>query len=206
MTSSTGKCHVEVTPGSGQMTLIENPMNPTEVLSVLQKLIPLAHHHSISFTGGEPLLYHRFLGELLPHLQPLCPIYLETSGTQPAFLEAILPWVDIIAMDIKLPSATGEPAQFENHATFYQVAQTRPDTELFIKLIFTAETTSAELEAVREIVQDRAIPIILQPMTSLTDRTVHISPLDIFRIEQTLSQTFQDVRVIPQTHKMLNVL
>lgn len=205
MASPTGQCHFFHKAWSDQFVLLENPMHPEALMEAIQQLLPQAHHHSISFTGGEPLLYHRFLQEVLPVLQPQCPIYLETSGTQPEFLQAVLPWVDILAMDIKLPSATGEAPQFENHAEFYRVAHTRPKTALFIKLIFTPETSAEELDAVRDIVCDPATPIILQPMTSLTDNTVHLPPAELFRIEQQLSAFFTDVRVIPQTHKMLKV-
>lgn len=206
MTTPTGQCHLEAVPGSGTISYLENPMTAELLFPILEKLNTQAKHHSISFTGGEPLLYHKFLKELLPLVRPLAPSYLETSGTQSEFLQHILPWVDIIAMDIKLPSATQEPPQFENHARFYEMAVSNPDTRLFIKLIFNGDTTREELEAVCDIVKDRTLPIILQPQTNLEDQSVRVKAADLFRIENTLSQTFQDVRVIPQTHKMMKVL
>ena len=206
MTSSTGKCHVEAIPGSNQHILFENLMTPDVLLGILTQLNQTARHHSISFTGGEPLLYHGFLKSVFPEAQRLAPVYLETSGTQAEFLADVLPWVDIIAMDIKLPSATQEADQFENHRRFYDVAQQNPNTQLYIKLVFNNDTTQAELEAVKDIVSDRKTPIILQPETSLADRTVYIQPRRMFEIENTLAAHFEDVRIIPQTHKMLNVL
>lgn len=205
MTSATGQCHVETPPGSGKIEFYPNPMQPDTLVDIITGLVQTARHHSISFTGGEPLLYHTFLKDVLPRVQLLAPVYLETSGTQPAFLADILPWVDIIAMDIKLPSATHEPPQYENHARFYELTQA-PGKTCFIKLIFNDETTAEELEAVKTIVTNRETPIILQPETSLYDRLVHVSPRRVLEIEQTLSAHFEDVRVIPQTHKMLNVL
>ena len=204
MTTPTGQCHVESVPGSGQTDLLPNPFTPERLLEVLNGLLPQAHHHSISFTGGEPLLYHRFLREVFPHVP--VKTYLETSGTQADFLSEVLPWTDIIAMDIKLPSATREAAQFENHRAFYEVARSRPETELFIKLIFNNQTSEEELEAVRAIVSDKSLPLILQPETSLETQHVTVNPANIFRVEQWLSRHFEDVRVIPQTHKMMRVL
>ncbi len=203
MTSSTGQCHVELEPGTGEMSYYPNPMTPAALTDLCREMLAKAPHHSISFTGGEPLLYHSFLAEALPDIQPLCPIYLETSGTQREFLDAIFPWVDIIAMDIKLPSATKEAPQFDNHARFYERAR---EKDCFIKLVFNEHTTAAELAAVRDIVTDRDTPIILQPETSLIDKRVSIPPRRIYEIEQALVAHFSDVRVIPQTHKMLNVL
>lgn len=206
MTSPSGKCQVEIAPGSSRYEHMENPVSVDAALLEIRALYSQAKHHSISFTGGEPLLYHRFLSALLPEVRTFTKTYLETSGTQPDFLETVLPWSDIIAMDIKLPSATQESPHWEEHAAFYQTARTQPETTLFIKLVFQADTSEDELKAVEEIVTDRHIPIILQPVTSLADKQVHLSPQEIFRVEHRLSQTFHDVRVIPQTHKMLNIL
>lgn len=205
MTSPTGQCHVEIPPGSGQTSFYPNPMQPETVAEIIQALLKTARHHSVSFTGGEPLLYHGFLQALLPMIQPLASIYLETSGTQPEFLASVLPWIDIIAMDIKLPSATGETDQFENHARFYELAHAA-DKNLFIKLVFNEHMTANEIEAVKTIVTDRHTPIILQPETSLADRRVHLAPSRVLEIESALSAHFEDARVIPQTHKILNVL
>jgi 7-carboxy-7-deazaguanine synthase len=206
MMTPTGKCHVETVPGSGRIEYLENPLSANRLIDAVTSLLKSARHHSISFTGGEPLLYHRFLREVFPVVREHAHIYLETSGTQPEFLETVLPWVDFIAMDIKLPSATGEPAQFENHARFYELAMQNRKLTCFIKIVFNQHTTAEELDAIKRIVLDRGMPVILQPETNLTDRLVHVPPQRILEIENALSCHFDDVRVIPQTHKMLNVL
>lgn len=206
MTSTTGLCHVEHAPGSGETELHPNPVSAPALIRLVSDLLATARHHSISLTGGEPLLYHRFLRACLPELRALAPIYLETSGTQPEFLAEVLPWTDIIAMDIKLPSATGEASQFDNHRQFYRLARAQSKAELYVKLVFNERTTPEELAAVREIVEDRDTPLILQPETDRIQKTISIRPHRIFEIESALTAHFHDVRVIPQTHKMLNVL
>jgi 7-carboxy-7-deazaguanine synthase len=206
MTTPSGQCHVENPPGSGNLTYYNNPMTPDTLVGIIKELLQVSPHHSVSFTGGEPLLYHQFLQQVFPAVRQQAPIYLETSGTQPDFLEAVLPWVDFIAMDIKLPSATLEPEQFDNHARFYELARSNRNTTCFVKLVFNQHSTQEELDAVRRIVTDPQTPIILQPETSLADRQVHINPSQVLAFESALSRHFSDVRVIPQTHKMLNVL
>lgn len=60
------------------------------------------NHHSISFTGGEPLLNADFLKILLDKV--IAPKYIETNGTLPQALKEIIDKVNYISMDIKLPS------------------------------------------------------------------------------------------------------
>ncbi len=196
-------CEIEQSCGSSEKTLLENPVSVESVLNWIWHFVRQTRHHSISFTGGEPLLYTDFLKSLLPEVVSLLPVYLETSGTQPDKLAEIIDWVNIIAMDIKLPSATGEAMQLENHRQFYQASS---DKELFVKLVFSEQTPLSELEAVSEIVTHQRTPIILQPMTSLTTGENTVSAAKIFEVEEFLSARFADVRVIPQTHKMLALL
>jgi organic radical activating enzyme len=208
MTSVDGRCHVETRPGSGEMDACDNPLSVETLAGLILDLLRTARHHSVSLTGGEPLLYHGFLRQLLPLIRAAAPTYLETSGTQPEFFEAVSDWVDIVAMDIKLPSATGEAPRFGEHAAFYRQAR---EKDCFIKLVFNERTTVDELEAIRAIVTDRNRPIILQPETlppgsGMVGKTVPLPPRRLFDIENALSVWFEDVRVIPQTHKMLQVL
>lgn len=210
MTSPTGQCHVK--QGRDE-TLYENPLSPETLRDILVDTANRAKHHSVSFTGGEPLLYHRFLKDVFRWIKTGTDMltYLETSGTQPEFLETVLPWCDIIAMDIKLPSATGEAAQWGNHRAFYALARTRPETDLHVKLVFNDTVTEAELAEVANVVTDPDTTVILQPQTGTPDtrlsaRSVAVSSETIYRVADTLGQTFANVRVIPQTHKMLELL
>jgi 7-carboxy-7-deazaguanine synthase len=219
MNSPDGLCHIETPAGSGHKTQLPNPLTPEALLEQIRPFLTTTPHLGISFTGGEPLLYHAFLkpvfeslqvefGATHPHL-----IYLETSGTQPEFLLPLLPFINIVAMDIKLPSATGEPEQFKETQAFYhsvlkwnQTHPEQPPITVFAKLIFNDQINTEELQAVKEILSDRDVPILLQPETSLTDKRVQVSIPTMFRVYDALSESHSNVRLIPQTHKMLNVL
>lgn len=182
---------------------VENPITGHQLLEITKSYFQQSHHHAISLTGGEPLLYVDYLLPLLPELAQLAPIYLETSGTQPEALERVLPYVTTIAMDIKLESATGEPMQVKNHQAFYQLARTK---RCFIKLVVSETTTLEELAVLPSIVTDNTMPIIIQPVTSLIDGSNQVSQAQLFAFETELSKTFTEVRIIPQTHKMLGVV
>jgi len=210
METPTGQCHVESVPNQGHQYRLENPLAPEALLEAVERLLDAMPHHSVSFTGGEPLLYHRFLADFMPKIRPLAKTYLETSGTQAEFLAAVLSSTDIIAMDIKLPSSTLEPERFAEHKTFYKLAKTSPKTALFIKLVFNNQTTLEEMAAVVDIVSHRQTPVILQPESTLYPKQgealVNVDARHMARLQSYLCRYFSDVRIIPQSHKMLRVL
>jgi 7-carboxy-7-deazaguanine synthase len=197
-------CEVHDLHGVGPVRMLPNPVSVEQLADVIEAMMLETPHHSISFTGGEPLLYAPFLLELLPRLNRRYPVYFETSASLPKPFEQLLDWLDIIAMDIKLPSATREPMPYEAHKAIYELAM-QHQKEVFIKLVFSATTSAQELAAVCDIVSSRQTPIILQPMTRLDTGAVDIPVSTVLKLEAQLSQWFHDVRVIPQSHKMLGV-
>ena len=94
--------------------------------------------HSVSITGGEPLLQADFLKSFCRALhRGNKKIYLDTNGTLPRALEAIIRDIDIIAMDIKLPSSTRQKAYWAQHKEFLQIARRR---EVFVKVVVSLNT------------------------------------------------------------------
>ena len=82
--------------------------------------------HSVSFTGGEPLLQAEFIKEFIPLLKASkLKMYLETSGVLYEGLKKIISDVDIVAMDIKLPSSTQCRALWKEHEKFLKIARMR---------------------------------------------------------------------------------
>jgi len=162
-------------------------------------------HHAVSLTGGEPLLYGDFLKELLPRLhRDGFRLYLETNGTYPERLQDVLPWIDIIAMDIKLPSATQDRPFWEEHRAFLNLGKTRG---LFVKIVVTEGTRLEEVQrAIREVASvSRDIPFVLQPVTPHGVVKKTPSQKTMFSFEQEARTLLRDVRVIPQLHKLVGV-
>jgi len=56
------QCQVEQTAGHRNFIFLENPVEPAQLAHVLGQL-DLARHHSVSLTGGEPLLYSDYIIE-----------------------------------------------------------------------------------------------------------------------------------------------
>ena len=83
-------------------------------------------YHSVSFTGGEPLLQKDFLKEMLKMTRKdNFRNYLETNGVLYEELEDVIDYVDIVAMDLKLPSSTGLGDFWDEHRLFLKIASQR---------------------------------------------------------------------------------
>ncbi|MBI4055294.1 MAG: 7-carboxy-7-deazaguanine synthase QueE [Elusimicrobia bacterium] len=120
-------------------------------------------HSWVSLTGGEPLLQAARLGSLLPWLKEQgLRVYLETNGTLSRALACVLEWVDVVAMDLKLPSAT-ERECWLPHEDCLKLA----GKKAFVKVVLTEASQEGEWERVLKLVSGvTPVPtLILQPAT-----------------------------------------
>ncbi|MFP5270780.1 7-carboxy-7-deazaguanine synthase QueE [Coleofasciculus sp.] len=207
-----GLSYVEQTPGYRDFEAHPNPVTGDQLLAWVERQNYPGLHESISLTGGEPLLQAPFLREFLPVVrhQTGLPIYLETGGHRPEQLAQILPYLDCIAMDMKLPSVSGEEC-WQAHRQFLQLCGDA-DVEVFVKLIIAQATNAAELELAAELVAacNPSIPVFLQPVTPLA--TPHHGPMippmptQVLEWQALMKRHIGIVRVVPQTHKMIGQL
>ncbi len=163
--------------------------------------------HAVSLTGGEPLLWHQFLRVWLPWLKGReQTTYLETNGTLPEALAEVLPWVDIVAMDLKPPSATADRPVWSEHERFLRIAH-QAGRDVFVKIVVTARTQDEEIHRALRLVAsvDRAIPAVLQPVTPWGAVKEKPSELQLFRWKQMACEDLADVRILPQVHRLLGV-
>lgn len=199
-----GQCRVELSPGRRDFAIFNNPLT-VEQAAAAARSFNLSLHHSVSLTGGEPLLHPSFIERLAPQLRGTRRgIYLETNGTLPADLARIIELVDIIVMDIKLPCVTGLKPMWEEHGRFLEVARRK---ETLVKVVVGGSTSSEEIEKaallIRSIASD--VPLILQPVTP-SGNVEGILPEKLHYFQELAMQKLADVRVIPQTHKIMGQL
>ncbi len=162
-------------------------------------------HHSVALTGGEPLLYQDFLAVFLPRLRKDFPVYLETNGTLPAALKRIIGRVDWVAMDVKLPSSTGESGCWKRHQQFLRAARKK---RVFVKVVVTASSTMKDVRRAAALIRriDRDVPLVIQPAAAGRGMKIGIPSREkLVALTNAAAGMLNDVRLIPQAHKMLNL-
>jgi pyruvate-formate lyase-activating enzyme len=198
------------------------------VETAVGELLRVARHNPgtqvVSITGGEPLEQAGFVCAVAARMREAGKrVYLETNGIHEAALADILPFTDVVAMDIKLPSAVRAPLWEEHRAFLGRLENTRfaPEREagdagpgpVFVKVVIDDRSRPDEVEEAAKLVADTSpfIPLVLQPESSLflhenvdgeRSRRLREVLADCYKAA---SATLENVRVMPQIHRMLDI-
>ncbi|MFX4260684.1 7-carboxy-7-deazaguanine synthase QueE [Pelotomaculum propionicicum] len=197
-------CRVEATPGKSDFKLIANPLGAADIAEATASL-DLSRHHSVSLTGGEPLLYPSLVKELTPLIKGTRQgIYLETNGTLPDSLAEVIDCVDMVAMDFKLPAMTGCAPLWETHRRFLKTAASK---YTFVKIVAGDKTPPEEVITAAELIKDTApgVPLVIQPV-SAGGNIMAVAAKHLLELQELALSIIDDVRVIPQTHKIMGFL
>jgi organic radical activating enzyme len=157
---------------------------------------------TVSFTGGEPLLQKDFLKDVLRLTRANgFRNYLETNGTLPDELGEIIGDLDIVAMDVKLPSSTGLDNFWGAHRRFLEVASQKM---VFVKAVICQSTSEEDLRTAIKLIQEanKEAILVLQPDGN-EDYLQLEDKLENFRnicIENNVAAC-----IIPQMHKVIGV-
>jgi organic radical activating enzyme len=158
--------------------------------------------HSVSITGGEPLLQEGFLKNFCHALhRGGKKIYLDTNGTLPDALAGMIKDIDIIAMDIKLPSSTKQKAFWSEHKEFLKIARRR---EVFIKAVISLNTRVEDVLKAAKLTAavDPEILFILQP--NYLDMKKGVIE-ECVGHQKLCAKILKDVRILPQVHKFMKL-
>jgi organic radical activating enzyme len=198
--------------------------NPVTLADVVADVLDMARTNTpvstVSITGGEPLEQPEAVQALARALRAKgLRIYLETAGLHPDALASLIDDVDVIAADVKLASATGVD-HAATHRAFLRVLRGSPfdparsdARPVFVKVIVDLKATVVEIENAARLVADvsRKIPLVIQPesetlMGRQSTREGRASLLELAQEgARAASVHVDDVRVIPQTHKVLHL-
>jgi 7-carboxy-7-deazaguanine synthase len=192
--------------------------NPVAIADAVGDVAAFARAHrveSVSITGGEPLEQAEFVAALARDLRARgLRIHLETAGLHGDALRRVIDHVDVVAMDIKLPSATGVE-HWNDHRGFLETirASRTPARVVFVKVVVDPNASLAEIERAAGLVAefDRSIAMVIQPESGAlfgrgTTREKKRALLELVDAGARAAAAHLDmVRVIPQTHKVLHI-
>ncbi|MEM1579128.1 MAG: 7-carboxy-7-deazaguanine synthase QueE [Archaeoglobaceae archaeon] len=170
--------------------VLKNPISSDYV----QKLIDSATVHSISLTGGEPMLQADFIKSL----KKTRPFYLETNMTLPQMAKK-LRFVDFVAGDLKVREA--RIANYEDvlERTFkcFKILRNSRKRITFCKIVLPEHFNEEEVINSAMQIRDFVFCFTLQPVFG-------VALENIFKLQKKMIK-LADVRVVPQIHKLLGV-
>ena len=175
--------------------------NSLEAL-IHERLDAPVRHAAVAFTGGEPLLQPAAIAALAPGIRARgARVLLETDANLPAAFARVRDSIDVLSMDWKLASATGEATRASEHR---QVLAASAGIECFVKAVFVEETPEHEvLEAARAVAELRPdAPLVLQPCSPCGTVRARPSPARVLWLQEAALRVHKDVRVIPQVHRL----
>ncbi len=188
---------------SGSTVEVENPVDVETLLSFVVGLAgKLRGLHSVSVTGGEPLEQAEFLEGFLEGLKEAgLAVYLETNGLVEQGARVLAPLADYVALDIKLPSLCGGGNLFDEYVTTIPLFN---KSGLFFKIVVMDGFVESEFEEAARMIKNLApgAPLVIQPATGEGIRLA-IDSNSLLRCYDIASRHLKDVRIIPQTHKIM---
>ncbi|MBN1807883.1 MAG: 7-carboxy-7-deazaguanine synthase QueE [Planctomycetes bacterium] len=180
----------------------KNPVIPAVLASVICGHLP-GGVGAVAVTGGEPLVQAGFLALFLEEFRrigmPTRPdIYLETNGTLPDEITAVEPLVDMVAMDIKLPSVYGGRALWDEHTAF--LAKVAHKT--FVKVVVGRSVSMTEFQQAVDLIAaiDPSIPLVIQPVWP-----VEVGAALLLDLQARALARLQHVRIIVQQQEILGM-
>ncbi|HVG93769.1 MAG TPA: 7-carboxy-7-deazaguanine synthase QueE [Planctomycetota bacterium] len=202
------RARVQTSADEDADTWPENPMTVADVLAAVERLDrPRGLHRAVSITGGEPLLHPKAVRALGLGARALgLRVHVETGGHRPGALRDVIDAIDEATPDLKLSSACGFPTPWEAHRETLALLTVHRKC-LAVKAVVAATTTVAEAEEAARFAATHApgAPLVLQPLSPREGSPAPPSPADLVRLHAAARRAHPDVRVIPQTHKMLGV-
>lgn len=178
-----------------------------EELFKMVKDLQTPDFHSISLTGGEPLLNADFIRNFIKKYNFNC--LLETNGSLPSELRKIAPLIKYASVDIKLPeheSCTNWDELYLNELESINILIDE-GVNTYCKVVILPSTKVDTVGFIasnisKEVFNASKVSMIIQPVSPLKYWINNKS--ELFKISEKAGE-YLDVLVIPQVHQLLKV-
>ncbi|MBS7251277.1 MAG: radical SAM protein [Candidatus Freyarchaeota archaeon] len=201
---------MEESPGTGKFAGQANPIDPATLCSYVRKL-KTADLHSVSFTGGEPLLQTDFLREVAENLVSEGYIlFLETNGSLPRCASKVAELFKYCCCDIKDESAGAASdwrALVERELETIQVL-VEAKAKTFAKVVVTSQTKSENIEWYARELAKLGCPLCIQIVTPYGEVGEKPTIKQLFQFTEAAAKYLHknDVSISVQAHKVLGIL
>jgi 7-carboxy-7-deazaguanine synthase len=207
-----GPCRIEQTAGRRDWSTEASPLAIDRVVEAVEALWTHVPHHSISLTGGEPLLQGSRVEQLVAAFaRHGWPVMLETNGTLVPPLRRIGSQLASISMDLKLASVDGEAVAPAIQARFLAESLETGATT-WVKVVIGPDTDPDAFDAGIAMVaeasagREAAVEVFLQPLSPFGSATAAPTPDQVLELHERALRIHPRVRVVPQTHKAIGQL
>ncbi|MDY6958198.1 MAG: radical SAM protein, partial [Halobacteriota archaeon] len=208
-------CRVEQQPGSSEFELVENPIEVDDIISHIRHLMT-SDTKTVSYTGGEPLIQEDFLYSVADRCRRnRWKNFLETSGFSVEKFLKVVKLIDYAAIDVKLPDHQAvipdEYGKLYANEISCIEASCESRAETIVKVVILPGTDS---DCFTEVCKDlgtieesssSTLHFVIQPVTLVGAMTRSFAG-EVFELSERAGLHLEDVRVIPQVHKVLGVL
>ena len=179
-----------------------------EVKEIISKSLQ-PNTYKINFTGGEPLVQHEAVIELAKFVrQKGLRVYLESSCYDAMRFVKVLPYIDICKVELKLrDSKIVNEKQYSNLLKNEQECLRQAINNSKTTYIKVVVTNSSNLEEFKDIVVEvfkiakpsELAGFIIQPSYRIDEPTLDV----LFGFYDTVYPMYDQVRVVPQLHKII---
>jgi organic radical activating enzyme len=166
--------------------------------------------YKVNFTGGEPLLQYEALIELAKFIkkQKGLKTYLESSCFDSERFEKVIPYIDICKIEFKMSDSNVVDIKHYGNLLHNEIEclnlSTKNDKTTYIKIIITDST---DIEEFKKLLKTIFIYIkitdlsgfIIQPSSGVGEPTME----RLFNFYDVVYPIYNDVRIIPQLHKIM---
>ena len=166
--------------------------------------------YKVNFTGGEPLIQHEAVSELAKHVKSKgVPTYLESACFDSKKFLHVLPSIDFVkiefkTIDSKFIDVKHYPNLIKNTLECLE-ASINANKTTYIKIVVSSNT---EFSSFNELVdkifkiasKENISGFIIQPTTSISEPSLE----KLIEFYDSVYPYYDQVRIVPQLHKIIN--